>query len=52
VAAEVLTAVTAGHVEVLTDVLSPLHVIPIGRIVVGAGKQTDARWTPDEPEVA
>jgi SAM-dependent methyltransferase len=32
----------AGHVEVLTDVLSPLHVVPIGRFVVGAGKQMDA----------
>lgn len=35
-------SVPAGHVEVLTDVLSPLHVVPIGRLVVGAGKQMDA----------
>jgi 2-polyprenyl-3-methyl-5-hydroxy-6-metoxy-1,4-benzoquinol methylase len=32
----------AGHVEVLTDVLSPMHVVPLARMVVGAGKQMDA----------
>ncbi|HVE98483.1 MAG TPA: class I SAM-dependent methyltransferase [Mycobacteriales bacterium] len=31
-----------GHVEVLTDVLSTNHVVPLGRFVVGAGKQMDA----------
>jgi SAM-dependent methyltransferase len=31
-----------GHVEPLTAVLSPNHVVPLGRFVVGAGKQVDA----------
>ncbi|MBW0091331.1 class I SAM-dependent methyltransferase [Pseudonocardia sp. KRD-184] len=31
-----------GHVEPLTAVLSPNHVVPLGRFVVGAGKQMDA----------
>ncbi|MDN5858324.1 MAG: class I SAM-dependent methyltransferase [Pseudonocardia sp.] len=31
-----------GHVEPLTAVLSPNHVVPLARFVVGAGKQMDA----------
>ncbi len=31
-----------GHVEPLTDVLSPNHVVPIARALVGFGKQVDA----------
>jgi SAM-dependent methyltransferase len=31
-----------GHVEPLTAVLSPNHVVPLARLLVGAGKQMDA----------
>lgn len=31
-----------GHVEVLTDELSPNHVLPLARFVAAAGKQLDA----------
>ena len=32
----------AGHVEPLTDVLSPNHLLPLARLLVGVGKQMDA----------
>jgi SAM-dependent methyltransferase len=35
-------ALPAGHAEVLTDVLSPNHVLPLARMVAGTGKQLDA----------
>ena len=31
-----------GHVEPLTDVRSPNHVLPLARLLVGVGKQVDA----------
>ncbi len=31
-----------GHVEPLTDVLSPNHLLPLARLLVGVGKQMDA----------
>lgn len=31
-----------GHVEVLTDSLSPNHVLPLARMIVGLGKQMEA----------
>jgi SAM-dependent methyltransferase len=35
-------ALPPGHAEVLTDVLSSNHVLPLARFVVAAGKQADA----------
>jgi SAM-dependent methyltransferase len=35
-------ALPVGHAEVLTDVLSTNHVLPLARFVVAAGKQADA----------
>ena len=32
----------AGHAEVLTDVLSPNHVLPVARMVAGLGQHLDA----------
>ncbi len=32
----------AGHVEPFTDVLSPNHLVPLARLLVGVGKQMDA----------
>jgi 2-polyprenyl-3-methyl-5-hydroxy-6-metoxy-1,4-benzoquinol methylase len=32
----------AGHAEVLTDVLSPNHVLPLARMVAGVGRHVDA----------
>lgn len=32
----------AGHAEVLTDVLSPNHVLPLARMVAGVGQHMDA----------
>jgi SAM-dependent methyltransferase len=35
-------ALPAGHVEPLTDVLSPHHVLPLARFLVGLGRSMDA----------
>lgn len=35
-------ALPDGHVEPLTDVLSPNHLVPLARFLVGAGKRIDA----------